>query len=120
MEETKVTKTNSFHNGAMVNDQKKDIANWWKTLAYIQDDFIKLLAPTPRNMEVQGLYQEMMSLQRENKLLLRSLNIYRSSLEKAIECDTTDCDAFFIKNHQMLKNKYQRHINNYKALKLKV
>ncbi len=117
MERTKFNNIRRFHNGAMVNDLRQDIDGWVKGLKHIHWELDSLLASEDTTRGIEGLREKLIALRKENKMLLRSLNIYRSSLEKAIECDTMACDAFFMKNHQANQNRYQKYLEKYRYLK---
>ena len=120
MERIKFNDIRRFHNGKMVNDHRQDIDDWVEGLKYIHKELDRLLGIKDKTRNAEGFREKVVALKQENQKLLRSLNIYRSSLEKAMECDTTECDTFFMKNHQASQNGYQKYLEKYLAIKSKV
>jgi len=38
-------------------------------------------------------------------------------MTKAIECDTTECDAYYLNTHEKNRNGYMDHVRNYVRVK---
>ena len=67
-----------------------------------------------------NLYQQLHGVRRENALILGVLYRYEVTIGNAIECDTTDCDTYYLNHHEKKRNTYLAHIKNYRTLKTRI
>jgi hypothetical protein len=61
--------------------------------------------------------QQLVAVQRENQFRLGALYRYERTMTQAIECDTTECDAYYLNTHEKNRNGYMDHVRNYVRVK---
>lgn len=100
----------------MIKKDRAEVNNWTEDLEYINKELETLLDIEKRMLNNQQLH----SLKRENQLKLGALYTYENTIQKAIECDTTECDAFYLHKHEKNRDVYIEHVKKYKSIKLEV
>ncbi len=103
-----------------IKKDKAEVNNWIDDLDYINDELDYLLDIEDCMLNNRGLYQQLHAIRRENMLKLGILRRYESNMQNAMECDTTECDAFYLSNHEKNRNLYVDHVKKYRFLKTKV
>ena len=104
----------------MVKKDRLEINNWTDELEYLNKELDYYLDIEDSMIHSSKLYQELHGVRRESALLLAALYRYESSLGKAIECDTVDCDAYYLNHHEKKRDTYIAFIQNYRNLKIRV
>lgn len=104
----------------MIKKDKVEVNNWTDDLEYINEELEYLLDIEDRMLNNSQLYQQLHDLRRQNQLRLGELYRYEGTMRNAIECDTTECDAFYLHKHEKNRNVYIEHIKRYRDLKTKV
>ncbi len=104
----------------MVKKDKVEVDNWTDDMEYINEELEYLLDIEDRMINNPELYQQMYTLRRENQLKLRELYGYGSTMRNALECDTTECDAFYLHKHEKNRNVYLEHVKKYRNVKSKM
>src|SRR5680860_1055729 len=104
----------------MVKKDKVEVDNWTDDMEYINEELEYLLDIEDRMINNPELYQQMYTLRRENQLKLRELYGYGNTMRNALECDTTECDAFYLHKHEKNRNVYLEHVKKYRKVKSKM
>jgi hypothetical protein len=104
----------------MIKKDKIEVDNWTEDLEYINEELEYLLDIEDRMLNNANLYQELQTLQRENILNLRTLYRYEGAVRDAIECDTVECDVFYLNKHERNRKMYLEHKKKYRNIKSKV
>lgn len=120
MNETTIFYPHESDAGIAVKKDKSEVATWADDLSYVNEELEYLLNIEDRMLQSSELYQQLLSVRRENTLRLATLHRYENSLGKAMECDTTACDAYYLHHHEKNRNVYLEHLKNYRTLKTKV
>lgn len=107
-------------NQIMVKKDKSEVTVWTDDLSFINDELEYLLHIEKRVTNSSELNQQLLSIRRGNTLLLATLHRYENALGKAIECDTTECDAYYLNHHEKNRNGYVEHLKNYRRTKTNV
>lgn len=103
-----------------IKKDKAEVINWTDDLEYINEELDYLLDIEDHLLNNRELYQELQAIRRSNTLKLGILYRYENSMRNAMECDTTECDAFYLHNHEKNRNVYIEHVKLYRFLKTKV
>ena len=106
-------------NGIMVKKDLAEVANWTDELEYIHEELEYFLDIEDSMLQNSDLYQQLLTIRRENTLRLARLHRYETTMAKAIECDTIECDAYYLHHHEKNRNAYIEHIKNYRNIKTK-
>ncbi|MCK0159193.1 hypothetical protein [Allomuricauda sp. F6463D] len=99
---------------------KKDrleISNWTENMELINNELQYLIQLEKRLLGNPSVYQRLLSIQRENQLRLGSLYRYERTMINAVECDTMECDAYYLNTHEKNRDGYMDHIKTYAKLK---
>ena len=89
-------------------------------LEYINEELEYLIDIEDRMLNSSHLYQQLHDLRRQNQVRLGALYRYERAMRNIIECDTTDCDIYYLNNHEKNRNSYIQHKRKYRELKTKV
>jgi len=116
MNNTKLFYSHEPDSNIMIKKDRAEVNNWTEDLEYINEELEYLLDIEKRMLNNQQLHE----LRRENQLKLGVLYKYENSIQKAIECDTTECDAFYLHKHEKTRDIYIDHVKKYKTAKLKM
>jgi hypothetical protein len=103
-----------------IKKDKAEVNNWTDDLEYINEELEYLLNIEDVMLNDRELYQQLHIIRRENMLRLGMLYRYDANMQKAMECDTTECDAFYLHNHEKNRNLYVDHLKKYRCLKTQV
>jgi hypothetical protein len=104
----------------MIKKDKVEVGNWTDDLEYVNEELEYLLDIEDRILKRTPLYHQLHSLRRENQLRLGELYRYDTAMRNSIECDTSECNAFYLHKHEKNRNAYIAHIKNYRNVKSKV
>lgn len=104
----------------MRKKDRAEIGNWTDDLEYINEELDLLLDMEDCMLNRSEHYQHLHTLRRENQLRLSVLYRYEGNMRKSIECDTMECDAFYLHNHEKNRNLYVDHLKKYRDVKRKV
>ncbi|MGJ8714356.1 MAG: hypothetical protein ACSHXG_04595 [Maribacter stanieri] len=104
----------------MMKKDRLEINNWTDELEFLNKELDFYLDIEDIMIRNSKLYQELHGTRRENALMLASLYRYDNSIGKAIECDTVECDPYYLNHHEKKRDTYLSHITNYRNLKLKI
>jgi hypothetical protein len=104
----------------MINKDKAEIDSWTDDLEYMNEELEYLLDIEDKMVRSRELYQQMQYLRRENQLKLSELYRYGSTMRNAIECDTVECDAFYLHKHEKNRTIYLTHVQKYRDVKRKM
>lgn len=104
----------------MIKKDREEVNNWTDNLEYINEE-LEYLVDIVNSMLINSLlYQQLHEIMRENQLRLGVLYRYEGTMRNAIECDTMECDAFYLHKHEKNRNEYLGHIKKYQNIKSKV
>jgi len=104
----------------MIKKDKVEVGNWLDDLEYTKEELKYLLEIEHRMLNNAQLYQTLHELKRENQLHLRELYRYDGTIKNALECDTTECDAFYLDKHEVNRSLYVNHLKKYRDIKSKL
>lgn len=104
----------------MMKKDRTEINNWTEELEYLNEELEYFLDIEDRMLNNSNLYQQLHGVRRENALILGILYRYEGTIGNAIECDTTDCDTYYLNHHEKKRNTYLAHIKNYRTLKTRI
>ena len=104
----------------MMKKDKAEVWDWTDDLEYMNEELEYLLDIEDHMLKNANIYQELQTLRRENILNLRTLYRYKSAMGDAIECDTVECDAFYLSKHERNRDMYLKHKKQYRNVKAKV
>lgn len=97
---------------------KLEISNWTENLELVNEELQYLIPLERRLLGNPSIHQRLLGIQRENQLRLGTLYRYERTMINAIECDTVECDAYYLNTHEKNRDGYMNHIKNYTKLKL--
>ncbi|EIJ37405.1 hypothetical protein [Galbibacter orientalis] len=90
----------------MIRKDKEEVENWTNHLEFINNElnfFIKIESQLIKDPVIS---KELNDLRRKNAIALKDLYRYDVSLGNRTECDTVDCDTFFLSNHEKSRKIY--------------
>ncbi|MCF8715722.1 hypothetical protein JM658_12875 [Joostella atrarenae] len=102
----------------MKKKDKEEVGNWTDHLEFINSElnyFIKIEEQLIKDINISNALKE---LRRSNAIVLKDLYRYDVSLGMSIECDTVDCDTFYLGNHEKCRKVYLDFIERVKTFKL--
>jgi hypothetical protein len=105
-------------NNILSKKDKLEIGNWTDNMELINEELQYLIPLEKRLLGNTSLQQRLLALQRENQLRLGTLYRYERNMANAIECDTLECDAYYLNTHEKNRDGYMEHLKNYSQLKL--
>lgn len=120
MNATKLFYNHESDGRIMMKKDKAEVRDWTDDLEYMNEELEYLLDIEDRMLNNAVLYQELQTLRRENTLNLRALYRYEGAMRDAIECDTVECDAFYLSKHERNRNLYLDHKKKYRDVKSRV
>lgn len=120
MSELKTFYAHESDNQIMIKKDKSEVTVWTDDLSYVNEELEYLLSLEEQLVHNSELYRQLLTVRRENTLRLAMLHRYESTLGKAIECDTTECDAYYLNHHEKNRNGYLKHLKNYRSIKTNV
>lgn len=122
MNTTKAFYSHNPNNKIRIEKDKAEINTWADNLEYINEELHYLIEIGDHTLhsESADLYRKLHTLRRENQLRLGALNRYDRTLTNAMECDTTECDAYYLHNHEKNRDMYLNHIREYRRIKTKL
>ncbi|MEQ5789701.1 hypothetical protein J4E06_01480 [Muricauda sp. NFXS6] len=109
-----------FHESISRIISKKDkleITNWTETMEWVNEELQYLIPLEKRLLGNPSLHQRLLVVQRENQLRLANLYRYERNMANVIECDTMECDAYYLNTHEKNRDGYMNHLKNYNQLK---
>ncbi|MBW8200633.1 MULTISPECIES: hypothetical protein [Flagellimonas] len=110
-----------FHESISRIISKKDkleITNWTETMEGINEELQYLIQLEKRFLGNPSMHQRLLVIQRENQLRLGTLYRYERTMLNAIECDTMECDAYYLNTHEKNRDGYMGHLKSYAQMKL--
>ncbi len=118
-------KSKSFYshepdNRIMIKKDKMEIANWTADLEYIHEELEYLLDIEDRILKSTEIYQKLHNVRRENTLRLGNFYRFEGTIKNAIECDTVQCDAYYLNTHEKFRDTYQEHLKKFREIKNQV
>ena len=103
----------------MKKKDKLELNNWIDSLEFITNELELLLEIEDKVIRNDNAYKELSTLKNDNSIILSSLFQYKNATNKTPECDTMECDNFFMANHEAKRDSYIKHIQNYRSAKTK-
>tara|TARA_R110001632_G_scaffold119472_2_gene232019 strand:+ start:124 stop:426 length:303 start_codon:yes stop_codon:yes gene_type:complete len=86
----------------------------------INEELQYLIQLEKRFLGNPSMHQRLLVVQRENQLRLGTLYRYERTMVNAIECDTMECDAYYLNTHEKNRDGYMNHLQSYTQLKLQL
>ncbi|MFS4417461.1 hypothetical protein [Maribacter sp. 2307ULW6-5] len=104
----------------MLQKDRAEAAQWIKDLEHAEKE-LALLRPLSAGLSQSGeLTAELDRLREKNNFALLHLRLYAKDMANALECDTMACDAYHLENHEQHRQRYAKHIEAYRTLKLTI
>ncbi len=97
---------------------KLEITNWTESMEWINEELQYLIQLEKRFLGNPSMHQRLLVVQRENQLRLGTLYRYERTMINAIECDTMECDAYYLNTHEKNRDGFRDHMKAYTRLKL--
>lgn len=121
-----ITENNEiFHHDSDIDVTHKinsvELNNWMSHLKYIKKELVNLIGLC--NNELNGRLNDAEVIERfnkkksENEILLDALVKYANSRIDIAECEDTQCDMVYIKEHESYRRSYLYHLDKYRRLK---
>lgn len=110
-----------FHesiNNILSKKDKLEINNWTENMEMINEELQYLIQLEKQLLGNASMQQRLLNVQRENQLKLGNLYRYERNMANAIECDTLECDAYYLNTHEKNRDGYMEHLKNFSQLKL--
>lgn len=114
-----------FHHDSDIDVTHKinsvELNNWMSHLKYIKKELVNLIGLC--NNELNGRLNDAEVIERfnkkksENEILLDALVKYANSRIDIAECEDTQCDMVYIKEHESYRRSYLYHLDKYRRLK---
>ncbi|SIS90229.1 hypothetical protein SAMN05421766_104760 [Zobellia uliginosa] len=104
----------------MMEKDKVEISGWTEHLEFINEELDYLMDIEDRMLNNSQLYQQLQELQRENRSHIGKLYKYKMNIGNIIECDTAECDAFYLHKHEASRKLYLEHVKKYRNIKTQV
>ncbi|ADY28991.1 hypothetical protein [Cellulophaga lytica] len=103
----------------MMKKDKEELRNWISNLEFIAEELGYLIEIESRIANQKTIKQELHNLQKENAEMVVEMRRYNNTTLGNLECDTVECDAFYLENHERKRNEYLAHIRKYRKTKTK-
>lgn len=103
----------------MMKKDKEELRNWISNLEFIAEELGYLIEIESRIANQKTIKQELHNLQKENAEMVVEMRRYNNTTLGNLECDTLECDAFYLENHERKRNEYLAHIRKYRKTKTK-
>lgn len=104
----------------MMKKDKAEIENWISDLEFTNNEIEYFLKIEFKILNNTGIKENLLTVRRENTLILGILYKYEANHKKVIECDDMRCNAFYLNNHEKIRSTYLKHLQRYRELKLHV
>ena len=117
--------TEIFHHDSDVDVTHKintmELDNWINHLKYIKKELVNLISICSEGfnakLEDNNVEERFQKKKTENKILLEALIKYSNSRINIMECEDTQCDMVYIKEHESYRRSYLYHLDKYRRLK---
>lgn len=103
----------------MMKKDKEELRNWISNLEFIAEELGYLIEIESRIANQKTIKQELHNLQKENAEMVVEMRRYNNTTLGNLECDTVECDAFYLENHERKRNEYLAYIRKYRKTKTK-
>ncbi|SNQ42333.1 MULTISPECIES: hypothetical protein [Cellulophaga] len=103
----------------MMKKDKEELRNWISNLEFIAEELGYLIEIESRIANQKTIKQELHNLQKENAEMVVEMRRYNNTTLGNLECDTVECDAFYLENHERKRTEYLAHIRKYRKTKTK-
>lgn len=104
----------------MVKKDTLEVRSWTHDLEYINEELDYLLDIEDCMLNNIELYVQLHTIRRENTIRLATLYRYQGTIKNAMECDTLQCDSYYLNTHEKNREAYISHIQKYRDIKSKV
>lgn len=103
----------------MMKKDKEELRNWISNLEFIAEELGYLIEIESRIANQKTIKQELHNLQKENAEMVVEMRRYNNTTLGNLECDTVECDAFYLENHEKKRTEYLAFIQKYRLTKTK-
>ncbi|WBU90507.1 hypothetical protein [Cellulophaga omnivescoria] len=103
----------------MMKKDKEELRNWINNLEFIAKELRYLMEIESRIANQKTIKQELYNLQKENTEMVVEMRRYNNTTLGKLECDTVECDAFYLENHEKKRTEYLAFIQKYRLTKTK-
>ncbi|WP_445730949.1 hypothetical protein [Mariniflexile sp.] len=98
-----------------------ELDNWINHLKYIKKELVNLISICSKDLKYKlgddSVVERFHKKEVENETLLNALHKYSNSRSNIMECEDTECDMVFIKEHESYRRSYLYHLDKYRRLK---
>ena len=117
--------TEIFHHDSDVDVTHKintmELDNWINHLKYIKKELVNLTSICSEGFNAKlediNVEERFQKKKTQNKILLEALIKYSNSRIHIVECEDTQCDMVYIKEHESYRRSYLYHLDKYRRLK---
>ncbi|WP_179344999.1 hypothetical protein [Winogradskyella ursingii] len=98
-----------------------ELDNWINHLKYVKKELTNLISTCNKdlknNLADHDIVERFEKKQIENETLLMALLKYSNSRTDIAECEDTQCDMIYIREHETYRRSYLYHLDKYRRLK---
>nr|WP_321222526.1 hypothetical protein [uncultured Psychroserpens sp.] len=98
-----------------------ELDNWINHLKYIKKELVNLINICSQDLKHKlgddSVLERFNKKEIENDTFLNALLNYASSRSNIAECEDTQCDMVYIKEHESYRRSYLYHLDKYRRLK---
>jgi hypothetical protein len=98
-----------------------ELNNWMSHLKYIKKELVNLIGLCTNELNGKlndaDVRERFNKKKNENEILLDALVKYANSRIDIAECEDTQCDMVYIKEHESYRRSYLYHLDKYRRLK---
>ncbi|MEL4309046.1 hypothetical protein [Joostella sp. CR20] len=97
---------------------KEELINWTNHLEFIINELNLFLKIEKRLLNKTEVNKTINDLRNQNAIVLKNLYRYDISLNNSIECDTVDCDTFYLSTHEKNRQEYLNFVEKVHLFKM--
>lgn len=113
----------------ILTEFQKDTLRWKSIIGYKESEilFLYRVLSSKSFKERPNLYErmekykhELQANTREVKNLKKAISEYEAKLKGILECDVISCDTYYLENHQLFKDNFDKFYTDFNEFKTKV
>ncbi|ADV48321.1 hypothetical protein I2486_04915 [Cellulophaga sp. E16_2] len=104
----------------LLKKDKAEIENWIENLEFINTELEYFTEIETKILKDNSINQLIQTLKRGNTLKLGILYRCESNMSKIRECDSMQCDTYYLNNHEKNRTSYLEHMKLCYQLKTKI
>ncbi|WP_335967317.1 hypothetical protein [Galbibacter sp. PAP.153] len=108
---------NDSEKSIIIKKDRQEVADWGLHLESINEMLAALMSFLKKQPNSASLKEQIVSIRRDNTLLLTKIYTYSNALQKSMECDTVSCDNFYHYLHEKNRKIYRGHVQQVRSIK---